>query len=562
VDLTTGASTGVEKVFLTSDDLKTHLHGIGAPGSGKSKMIEWIARELIDQREGFCLIDPHGTLYHELVKYLAYHRPKREVILFNPSDRRRVVGFNPFRSHGDGDLSVYVDRLVQLIVRVRQEANTDEKPRLERILKAVLYTILELKLPLDTAQYLLSFTQRAIREHITKKLHSTIIRNEFSDLARLKAEDFRTQVEAVNNRLLRFLQSQQVRRIVNLDHHTLDFRDIIEGKKILLCNLHEADDALSFESASLLGTLMLNEIWTVAKQRKGRGGKDPHDFFVIMDEFQNFITPDIPEILPQSRKFGLKFMLFHQYLGQLRDKDESVYNAVMAVCQTKIVFGGLPAPDAEMMVKELFPGEINLERIKFLNQVVEFWPRVGRAEVRTEGDSEGTSHSSGGGSSFGVNVGSGSSYGPGLDDWVMSDSTTSIDLSTSMSSDTDSKSHSSGVSDVPFIYPEMHLVQKPPTYFSQQENEHQLAGLLVRQLQRHYFIRRSGKPTVAGISPFVKEYFVRDERCARYTEQCLAGYLTPDKVDNELEAMHKQLAIAARNDGRAHDDSDPWEKST
>lgn len=561
LDLTTGYSRGAAKVFLTSDDLKkTHLHGIGAPGSGKSKMIENIARQLVDEGEGFCLIDPHGTLYDAMVTWLSYRRPQREVILFNPSVNDRILGFNPFRAYG-GDLSVYVDRLTQLIVRVRLERSTDERPRLERLLKNVLYALLEQQLPFDAARYLLSFEQKAVREYITERIKSPDVRDEFDGLNRLNVKDFRTEVESVRNRLGRFLQSEQVRRIVNLNHHIIDFHDIIEGKKILLCNLHDIQDTLSLESASLLGTLIFNELWMTAKQRKGEGGRNPHDFYVIIDEFQNFITPDIPEILPQSRKFGLKFMLFHQYLDQLKEKDERAYKSVMNTCQLKLVFGGLTDEDARVMVREIFPGQINLKRIKFLNQQVQFWPRVGRAESRTESDSEGHTHASGSSGTSGAGRTSAQSWGPELDQWVTSDSDTSSSTDGWTSSDSDTSSHSVSVTDLPFIYPERHVVDGPPVTYTEEEVISELAGLMRNQFERHYFIRQPGQPTVAAVTPYVDECDMGPDWVTKYVDDRQKDFLNPNDVDIELKTFHQQLALrAGKPDQEDFDPDDIWEK--
>ena len=92
-----GKTEDGERLELGPEDLETHVHGVGASRTGKSKLIEWIAREMIRARQGLCLIDPHGFLYDDLVRWLAYLTPKREIILFNPSSEDRIVGFNPFR---------------------------------------------------------------------------------------------------------------------------------------------------------------------------------------------------------------------------------------------------------------------------------------------------------------------------------------------------------------------------------------------------------------------------------------------------------------------------------
>ncbi len=93
------------------DDRKSHQHVIGSSGSGKSKFLEQMIRGDLASGQGFCLIDPHGTLYHEVLKYCAYRQPRREIILLNLSEPEHIVGFNFFTKDAEGDVSVQVDNV-------------------------------------------------------------------------------------------------------------------------------------------------------------------------------------------------------------------------------------------------------------------------------------------------------------------------------------------------------------------------------------------------------------------------------------------------------------------
>lgn len=343
-ELTTwgGYGEGGEKIELTDDDLEAHVHGVGASRTGKSKMIEWIARKLVRQHQGFCLIDPHGFLYNDILRWLTYVQPDNEIILFDPSYTKRVVGFNPFRSFG-GDVSTQADRMVKATIKAWGAADTDQTPRLERWLRSLYHVLLEQGKSLEVARYLLSFKEREVRQYLTNGIGSDLIRNEFEELSGLtRLRDFLEQIESTRNRLFRFMDSRQVRRIVGLvDQNNVDLQEIIENGKILLVNLQPVRGIVSEESARLLGTLLLSELWDVAKHRKQTeyGGK-PSDFFTIVDEFQLFLTPDIPAMLDQSAKYGIHLMLFHQHLSQLREIDPRIYSSVMTNAKVKLVFGG------------------------------------------------------------------------------------------------------------------------------------------------------------------------------------------------------------------------------
>src|ERR1700686_2358156 len=107
-----GYDANGRRIVLTPEDRKIHMHVIGSSGSGKSRFLEWMMRGDLKNRQGFCLIDPHGELYDAIVAYCARNVLDRDIILLNLSDPDAVVGFNPFYSSHEGDVSVKVDRRV------------------------------------------------------------------------------------------------------------------------------------------------------------------------------------------------------------------------------------------------------------------------------------------------------------------------------------------------------------------------------------------------------------------------------------------------------------------
>lgn len=108
-------------------------------------------------------------------------------------------------------------------------------------------------------------------------------------------------------------------------------------------------------------------------RQQGPGGRQPSPFFLIIDEFQLFLTPDIPDMLDQGAKYGIHLFLFHQHLSQLRQLDEQAFGA-MSNARIKLVFGGLSRDDARLMAEEIFPGQIDLKRAKFIIEQTKFWP--------------------------------------------------------------------------------------------------------------------------------------------------------------------------------------------
>src|SRR5205823_2370725 len=151
-----------------------------------------------------------------------------------------------------------------------------------------------------------------------------------------------------------------VRQILGRQERTLDFSQVLSGRKIVLVNLAE-QNTIPEDYQHLLGTLLVNEILTAAFARP-IGRRNP--FFLVIDEFDHFVTKDMCEILNGGRKFGLHLILAHQHLNQLKEKDPEVYYSTLGNARTKVVFGGLIDEDLDIVAKELFTGEFNPDAVK------------------------------------------------------------------------------------------------------------------------------------------------------------------------------------------------------
>lgn len=523
-----GKDENGRRIELGKAELQTHVHGIGASRTGKSKLIEWIAREMIRNRQGFCLIDPHGFLYNDIVRWLAVLQPKREIILFEPASEGNIVGFNPFQQRAGSDLSVLVDRRVQATVKVWGAANTDATPRLERWIRCLYWALMEQGYPLDVARYFLSWNEREIRDYLIQQIRSETVRGEWSELIDVKGvHDFWAQIESVKNRLLfRFIEPTQIRRTMGLSVNNIDIADIIETGKILLVNL-QPQNRLSQDNARLIGTLLLSEFWETAKQREqGPGGRQPSDFYLIIDEFQLFLTPDIPQMLDQAAKYGLHLFLFHQHLAQLKQLDEQAYGAVMTNAQIKTVFGGLSREDARTMAEQIFAGQVDLKRVKHLVEQTKFWPVYGRDTVHTRSSSTGSTDG----------LGSGERWNAALEEWVPG--------TESMSSAAIS-SEQEGEADIPIFRPEPFKEVSSVTHYSLEELLWQLSDSLMQQYQRHYMIRIPGMTTRAAVTPYVKSWRVRERNVGEYTGKLRQGFLSAANVDKALFEIHDRLSMAA-----------------
>ena len=585
-----------EKLYFTEEnsDFLTHIHGVGATRSGKSKWLEYVCRGLIRAGVGFTLIDPQGKLSEDLMAYAAYSLPAHiKILYFNPSRDDYLIPFNPFFG-GQDDISVRVDRYVTSTLKVWGVENEDETPRLGRWLRNVYFLFALGEITFNEVDTLLRFTKagKALRAKIIAHIEAEYpeVAAELEELQGMKrSSDFLNQIESVRNRLIRFSSPPQIRRLMSLRDGNLDFRDIFAEGSIVIANLQDSPK-FSEQNARVIGTLMINELWSAAKRYSNK----PHDYFLFVDEVENFLTPDLKEILDRGAGKGLHLGVFHQHLTQLQAKDRWTYDSVMGNAKIKVVFGGLTKENALIMVDELFPGQLQYDEVKFYLKQTKFWPKYRRDKIYSRSRSRATSTSSGSGRSYGSgsSSGSGSSIGTGMgsaraerylpdDDLemlgyavtqsaseMMSDSRFSGESSfegySSSESQSDTEGWTEGEADVPIFYPEPFQEVSSVELFSIEEQKQRAADKLQLAPQRHYFIRRPGKDTVPAVTPFVKEYYIDPELMeANIMQYFVKPYaMAVGEIDKQLKEQ-KKLLLADENQQEVLEDPDdevtPWE---
>jgi hypothetical protein len=352
--------------FITPKQLSTHMHVVGSTGLGKSYYLEGIIKTLIMQGHGVCVIDPHGDLYHRLFDFCAYLdqvQPERKlsqrVLPFDIAEGKKIIGFNPVQRNARV-MTYQVLALMEAIRKVWGQDSFQDTPRLARWLFNAAYGVIDANLTMLQTQYLVDPKPSPYREAITSQIRNPRIKAEWEWFSSIKDRDRNEFTESSFNRLQPFVIHEVIRHILGQHTRTLDFASVLAGRNILLVNLAK-QGTIPEDYQHLLGTLLVNEILTAAFARP-RGQRTP--FYLVMDEFQHFVTKDMCEILDGGRKFGLHLILAHQHLHQLKEKDPEVYYSTMGNARLKTVFGGLVDEDLEVMAKEFYVGEIDPEEIK------------------------------------------------------------------------------------------------------------------------------------------------------------------------------------------------------
>lgn len=354
------------KVGFTKKNRENHTHILGGTGSGKSKLMELLIREDIQSNKaGLMLIDPHGTLYRDVLLFASHRYPRLadRFVLFNPSEENgHTVGFNPIITDSH-KIDYVIDNLVLACLKAFGQEDTVATPRITKWLINIFYTLIVNQLTLlESAPLLSTNKENEIRDLLVNSISNELVKEDWSMFIHSSQTQKQSLIEGAANRLRKFLSSDIIRSIIGQKDNSLNISDAMEQGKIILVNLH-GKDSISRENSQLLGSLLVNEVYRCAINRD-EFTRNLKPFYVYIDEFARFVTRDIAYGLEETRKFKVFFTLAHQHLAQLKKDDEYLYASVMTNCKNKIVFGSLSVDDAKVMAEELNTGFLDLKSVK------------------------------------------------------------------------------------------------------------------------------------------------------------------------------------------------------
>ena len=375
-----------------------HLYVAGATNVGKSRFLESLIRQDItrwpESRSGMLLLDPHGSLYDGIMRWLASENflVDRPIIPIDLRDDDWVVGYNPLRQQPDVDPSVVVRELVTSMAYVWGKANTNDTPRLEKWTSATLHALYERKLTLAEAGHILFPAVARQRELLTKNLENPTAAGVWRQVR--SAEKLEEAAESTVNRFQRFLSTKAMRTMFG-QAGGLDLKAALKDGQIILVSLATRHSRHA-EDAKLFGTLLLADLWNTASRERMKRA-DPTPFYVYLDEFQKFVTPTIADNLDEARGFGLHFTMANQYPKQVVHEGgeafgRHLYDSLFQNTGNKVAFRLLhPAEDVEAFAQWLFRGvfDPNQVKLRLTSPTVVGYSRAlfaATSESRSEGD--------------------------------------------------------------------------------------------------------------------------------------------------------------------------------
>lgn len=354
--LTLGVNTyrGVDTTIrIKTDDRRRHVYIIGKSGTGKSVLLQNMVIQDVREGRGVCVVDPHGDLVEAVLANVPASRAD-DVIVFDPSDTERPLGLNMLEYRDEAQKDFAVQEMIAIFYKLFPPEMVG--PMFEHNMRNVMLTLMaDQEFPGTIADIPRMFTDTGFQKYKVQKLQDPVVRA-FWEKEMAKTSDFHKSemLGYLISKVGRFVENEMMRNIIGQPKSGFDFREVMDKGKILLVNLSKGKTGEV--NSSLLGLIVVSKLQMAALARAELPEAERKDFYLYIDEFQNFITDSISTILSEARKYRLDLTFAHQYLGQLVQpgNDNKIRDAVLGTTGTTIAFK-IGVEDADVMAKEFAP---------------------------------------------------------------------------------------------------------------------------------------------------------------------------------------------------------------
>ena len=345
-----------KKIFIKNDDRFRHFYIIGQTGTGKSSFIVNMAKQDFHAGRGVCIVDPHGSLIDDVLPYIPRSRAD-DVIYFNPADTERPLGLNLLEGKTPEERDLIALDAMNMMVKMFGEEIFG--PRIQDYFRNGCLTLMEDEEEGGAITDLVRlFTDDEWGKYKVTKVKNPIVRSFWEkQMAATGQREKQEMIPYFAAKFGQFTTNSLIRNIVGQTKSAFDVGEVMNSGKILLMNLSKG--LIGDINSTLLGLMVVSKI-QVAAMRRQREGKDARrDFFLYIDEFQNFVTPSIESILSEARKYRLGLILAHQYIDQLEKESKlsgsvSLKGAIFGNVGS-MMFYKIGPQDAEVASKEMAP---------------------------------------------------------------------------------------------------------------------------------------------------------------------------------------------------------------
>lgn len=335
--------------FAGKDDRRRHMYIIGKTGVGKSSLIQNLALQDIYNGEGVAFLDPHGDPANWLLERIPPHRVE-DVIYFNPADTDRPIGYNILEHRNEQEKHMNVNAFLGLMDKMFDPNGQGiTGPRFQQAVRNAMLTAMEFD-GMSLLEVVRIITDQAFADKLIPKLKDTVVRDYWTKQIAKTADFHKSEILGyVVSKFEMFTTNKLTRNIFGQTKSSFDFRKIMDEGKILIVNLSKGE--VGAENSQFLGLTLVPKMLSAAMSRADIPEDYRRDFYLYVDEFQNFSTPDFAQILSEARKYRLNLVVANQYIAQM---DEKIRDAVFGNVGTMVSFKVGPS-DAQFLESQFLP---------------------------------------------------------------------------------------------------------------------------------------------------------------------------------------------------------------
>ncbi len=340
------------EIRMTDDDRRRHIYTVGQTGTGKSTFLQEMAKQDARNGKGLCFIDPHGDAIEDILTAIPKERAE-DVILFDPADIERPFGLNllEYDPTKPEQKTFVINEMIGIFDQL-YDLKATGGPMFEQYMRNAMLLIMD---DPETGSTLLEISKVLADEDFRQLKLSRCQNPIVVDFWTKEAEKaggeaaLANMVPYITSKLTTFISNDMMRPIISQQKSTINFREVMDKKKILLVNLSKGK--IGEINARLLGMVVVGKILMSALSRVDTPESERIDFYLYMDEFQNVTTNSIAQILSEARKYKLNLIIAHQFIAQLKEEiSKAVFGNVGSICSFRV-----GAEDAEFLEKQFAP---------------------------------------------------------------------------------------------------------------------------------------------------------------------------------------------------------------
>ena len=306
-----------KEIRIKTEDRFRHFYVIGQTGTGKSSILQVMARQDFANGEWVCIIDPHGDLVRDLLPFIPRERAD-DVIYFDPSDTDRPMWLNILEAKTEEEKELVAMDALNIMIKLFW--NEIFGPRLQDYFRNAVLALMDYPTGWTITDIVKMFTDEDFQKDRVRHVKNPIVKAWWEKTyGSMWDREKQEMIPYFAAKFGQFITNKMMRNIIGQTKSSFDILDIMQNKKILLVNLSKG--RLWDLNSKLLGMMLVSKIQMAAMRRDNIAKEDRSDFFLYIDEFQNYVTDSIESILSEARKYRLSLNIAHQYLWQLEQSD-------------------------------------------------------------------------------------------------------------------------------------------------------------------------------------------------------------------------------------------------